>query len=379
VIPFDRSFVGWTALLGIGFILSVTYVTVFVFVREPLVAGIAVPALMAFTVIGITLWLWQHDPTDDRIYRLGLWCATITLFAAALGVVNIYTELLVAGDIRSNMLMLANSATIGAILGILIGFYDADRQQKHRQVQQQQAQIKCLSERLTVLNRVLRHDIRNDVNLIAGYAKMGKQGEQAPDQALSFIQEKANEIEAVSHRAREIEELITENNPTDTIDLVAIVREEIAELQNGYPDELDITLTLPDEAIVSGNPLLQSAVDNLLENAVEHTDQSPVELDVSVTTTDDGVELTIVDNGPGVPDHEQAVLEGNAESALQQSDGMGLWLIHWIVEEFDGTITTETSDGGTSVQLRLPRAQTSAEPTDWQTAAATQSRGAASR
>jgi signal transduction histidine kinase len=265
--------------------------------------------------------------------------------------------------------MVANSATVGAALGVLIGIVDTDRTRQYDRVRTQRERIETLNERLTVLNRVLRHDIRNDVNLIEGYARMAANDRHPTDDSLAMIKEKAREIEAVSHRAREIEKLINADVADETIDLAALVREEVAELQGGYPDAMDITLELPDEAVVSGNALLGSAIDNLLENAVEHTDSSPVELDVSMTQTGDGVALTVADNGPGVPEREQDLLEQGEESALQHSDGMGLWLVNWIVDEFDGTLDIETRpDEGTAVRLWIPAPKTGGpEPTatDW--------------
>jgi signal transduction histidine kinase len=369
MLPFvDRGRVGWMALGGIGGGLAGTYVVAYL-VKRLDTAGLVVPVGLVGVVILLAVWLWVRGVPNRRVYQIGVWCAAITLFATALGLVNVYSEWFLGGSVRSSTIMVANSATVGAALGVLIGIVDTDRTRQYDRVRTQRERIETLNERLTVLNRVLRHDIRNDVNLIEGYARMAANDRHPTDDSLAMIKEKAREIEAVSHRAREIEKLINADVADETIDLAALVREEVAELQGGYPDAMDITLELPDEAVVSGNALLGSAIDNLLENAVEHTDSSPVELDVSMTQTGDGVALTVADNGPGVPEREQDLLEQGEESALQHSDGMGLWLVNWSGDEFDGTLDIETRpDEGTAVRLWIPAPKTGGpEPTatDW--------------
>jgi signal transduction histidine kinase len=368
MLPFvDREWVGWLALAGIGGGLAGTYIIAYL-VQNLSVTGIIIPVAMAGVVIVLASWLWSRGVPDTRAYQIGVWCAAITLFATALGAVNVYSEWFLGGTVKSSTIMIANSATVGAALGVLIGIVDTDRTRQYDRVRDQRERIESLNERLTVLNRVLRHDIRNDVNVIEGYARMAQKGQQSPEESLTMIQQKAQEISAVSHRARDIEKLINAETEDETIDFAALVRDEIEEVRGGYPDEMEITLDLPEEAVVSGNALLQSAIDNLLENAVEHTERSPVELGVQMRHVRNGVELIIEDNGPGVPEREQDLLKRGEESALQHSDGMGLWLVNWIVDEFDGEIDIETSpETGTNVRVWIPTPQATPEPTthDW--------------
>ncbi|MDZ7731370.1 MAG: ATP-binding protein [Natrialbaceae archaeon] len=66
--------------------------------------------------------------------------------------------------------------------------------------------------------------------------------------------------------------------------------------------------------------------------------------------------MTIVDNGPGIPDHELAVLDEGEETPLQHGSGLGLWLVYWLVDKSNGSLEFETGEDGTSVTCLLPAA-----------------------
>jgi signal transduction histidine kinase len=269
--------------------------------------------------------------------------------------VNIYSEWMVGGSVQSGMIMIANSASLGAILGLVIGFYDIDREQERQRVQEKQAEIESLNERLTVLNRVLRHDIRNDINLVEGYVDMADTDRLPTPEAHRMIRNKAGDIAALSHRARKVEELLHDEALEESIDLVSIVAEEVARIREGHPDDVSVEFHAPETAVVVGNELLNSVVDNLLENAVEHTRTSPVEIEVRITDTGAGFELKVTDNGPGLPEHERRIFTEGEESKLQHSSGMGLWLVNWIVPEFGGTIHLgDEHSEGACIRVWLP-------------------------
>jgi signal transduction histidine kinase len=102
---------------------------------------------------------------------------------------------------------------------------------------------------------------------------------------------------------------------------------------------------------------LALVLENLLENAVEHGgDPASVRL---VARSDDGasggVTIRVSDDGPGIPEHELAVVAGGQETALEHGSGIGLWLVRWGVDALGGDLDWETPpDGGTTAVLRLP-------------------------
>lgn len=62
------------------------------------------------------------------------------------------------------------------------------------------------------------------------------------------------------------------------------------------------------------------------------------------------------DNGPGIPEFEQTVLEEGTETPLEHGSGLGLWIVNWIIDDHNGSIDVESSgEGGTKMVVELPR------------------------
>jgi signal transduction histidine kinase len=69
-------------------------------------------------------------------------------------------------------------------------------------------------------------------------------------------------------------------------------------------------------------------------------------------------ELTVRDDGPGIPEQEWNVLRADGEiNPLNHGTGLGLWFVNQVVRRSNGTMSFDTNDsGGTTVTVRLPRA-----------------------
>ncbi|NHN62148.1 PAS domain-containing protein [Haloarcula sp. JP-Z28] len=240
----------------------------------------------------------------------------------------------------------------GTVTGQLITLTDVtERKQREQRIERQR-------QRLEVVNRVLRHDIRNDMQVILGTTENLLKSQQAQPQ-LKRIKRKGEDIVTLSERARDLERFVGDGAvETTTVDLSAVVADVIADLERTYPD-VEFRVERPDRAEVSAVDLIDSALRNVLENAAEHNDQSVPEVSVTVMgPTDDGdVTVAVADNGPGLPDREQEVIETGTETALKHSNGLGLWIAYWTITTSGGTITfAENTPRGSVITIRLPSA-----------------------
>jgi signal transduction histidine kinase len=97
--------------------------------------------------------------------------------------------------------------------------------------------------------------------------------------------------------------------------------------------------------------------------AGEAGDDDPwVRVSVAPTARGDAVCLRVEDDGPGFTDAELAVHADTeaTETALQHSDGVGLWLVRWIVDAYGGEFAVRNADdGGAVVTVTLPAASRS--------------------
>jgi PAS domain S-box-containing protein len=213
-------------------------------------------------------------------------------------------------------------------------------------------------QRLDVLNRTLRHDLRNEANVVLGYAELGQQ--KHPDaEWLAAIRDHVSGMVDLSEKVRQIEQALDDDHvDTTTVDAVTVVESVVTTVAADRPD-LDIGTDLPASAPVRAVELLDAAVRNAVENAVEHNDNPDplMEVAVSVTREGDTVSITVTDNGPGIHADEQAVLLRGRETQLDHVSGLGLWMINWIVTKSGGEIEIGENDPrGSVVTIRLPAA-----------------------
>jgi PAS domain S-box-containing protein len=213
-------------------------------------------------------------------------------------------------------------------------------------------------QRLAVLDRVLRHNVRNDVNVAAGHLDLLAERLPDDDPSLRIVRDRLDGIAELGDKARQIERIAdADRTETVTFDLVDVLTDCTERLRRTAP-EAEVTVTLPDRAPVVGHELLPRAFDNVLENAVEHTADRP-EVTVALappSTVDGRVRVRIVDDGPGLPPVERRVLRTAEETQLTHSTGLGLWLTNWIVRASSGRIDVESGDDGTTVVIELPAA-----------------------
>jgi PAS domain S-box-containing protein len=211
-------------------------------------------------------------------------------------------------------------------------------------------------QRLAVLNRVLRHNIRNEVNVAAGH--LDRLATRVPDDdpSLGVVRDRLDAIVELGETARRIERVADDRTETVTFDLVDVLSDRIERLRREAP-EASVSVTLPDRAPALGHELLPNAFDDVLENAVEHNDAARpnVAVDLTPPATDEGrVSVRIADDGPGLPPVERRVLRTAEETQLTHSTGLGLWLTNWIVRASSGRIDVASDDAGTTVVIELP-------------------------
>ncbi|NLV13965.1 ATP-binding protein [Haloarcula argentinensis] len=206
-------------------------------------------------------------------------------------------------------------------------------------------------QRLTVLNRILRHNVRNDLDVVLAYA------DHIDDEEIQTgIQESTTDLLELSRKAREAEEVMTAStNPPETVDLTAVA-ETVVEQFRTDDSPGDISLDCPDEvSITSHRTVVQQALSELVENAVTHTDNDTPQIEISIRADEDGaVEITVKDNGPGLPEREQQILATGTETQLKHGQGIGLWFVNWAVSQLGGDLQFEQTDPeGSIVRIRL--------------------------
>jgi len=209
---------------------------------------------------------------------------------------------------------------------------------------------------IDVLHRILRHNLRNEVNVVLGKAEsiMAEAEGDEPRRAAAVIKEAATKLARLSDEAKTVENVLGNPPALESIDAVPIV-EDVVDACSRQFDDPEIVVDLPASLVVRADSRLKAVFESLIDNAVRYNSQ-PAHVRIEASEVDEStIELAVVDNGPGIPKAETEVIT-NAEpiSQLQHGSGLGLWLVKWVVEMYDGDLAIETPDsGGTIVRVQL--------------------------
>lgn len=211
------------------------------------------------------------------------------------------------------------------------------------------------TRQLRVVDRVLRHNLRNDltvINLEAERISAAASGTVA--EAAATIQNHADGLLTTSNKSRTITETLSEEpdrRRVDVVEMLRTVRDEVDETS------AEITVDAPSAVTVSSAADLREAVDELVTNAIVHNDRATPSIDLSVEETDEHICIRIADDGPGIPEMDRDVLEsGRTIEDLYHGSGLGLWLVHWIVRRSGGSVTVrDRQPRGTVVEIELPK------------------------
>ncbi|MFP9193211.1 PAS domain S-box protein [Natrialbaceae archaeon A-CW1-1] len=234
------------------------------------------------------------------------------------------------------------------------GLYTDITEQKQRQ------------KRVEILNRVLRHDLRNGMNIINGSAEMlaAAVDDEADKQFAEAIQERASELISLAEKTRAVERTLDRDDAAmGPIDVVERLEAAIDRIEREYPRvNISIFESIPDRIHARADEMVEDAIYHVLENAIEHSDRDEPTVEVALAEEDGDEEMvvvTVVDDGPGIPDDERALLQEDEEiTQLRHASGLGLWLVNWVVTQSGGQLTfQENEPRGTVVRMALPTAE----------------------
>jgi len=222
-------------------------------------------------------------------------------------------------------------------------------------------------QRLAVLNRVLRHNLRNDLNVASGYLDIVSErtdSEQMRDM-LAVASRNVDGVLELGEKARSVERTLNADElGIEPVAVGAMLDDLIESLTEDHGGTVDNRV--PADLAIETNPqLLRSLFANLIENGLEHGETDPEVIIEAVVNGPNGW-FEIRDTGPGIPAHELSVIDEGEETDLEHGSGIGLWLVTWAGTALGGEIDFETGADGTTVTVTLPDVVGSAPSSGWE-------------
>ncbi len=152
--------------------------------------------------------------------------------------------------------------------------------------------------------------------------------------------------------------------PKEQIELSSYLPQLIETILKSLKDkkvDLQTELTNKESKITMNRTYFDLIIGNLIENAIKFNDKEMAKISVLVRRIDDKIEISVADNGPGVPPEEKNKIfekfyqvdkyfTGNIEGV-----GLGLALVKQLVEAHKGEIKVESQIGkGAEFTIMLP-------------------------
>lgn len=214
-------------------------------------------------------------------------------------------------------------------------------------------------QKIDVVTRILRHNIRNKLGLVMGEANLladrAVGGDLSTEELLDItetIEDASREMVKMSEKVRTIQRRIrSEPDSEESADLVGLGRAVVQQFRAEYPDA-EIAFEAPEQAPATVSDSYEVALSELLENGIVHYEgDGDPQVEVRISSTAESVVTTVSDDCPPIPDSEKEVIQEGEETALSHSAGVGLWLVNWVVEAAGGALEFDRTDSGNAVTL----------------------------
>jgi len=205
-------------------------------------------------------------------------------------------------------------------------------------------------QRIQVLNRILRHNLRNDLNAAKGYVGVMSDGGPETDTYQHKVETILDDLVTIGKKAQSTEQVLNAEPLSDSPTQLGMLIEDAIESVRSEYESVSITGSVPASISVRINPtVIGLVIEELIENAVRHTDS-----EITIGYEADSSTLIVADHGPGIPEHETTALDRDQETDLQHGSGIGLWLVKWGTESFGGTVVFDTDETGTQARISIP-------------------------
>ena len=341
------------------------------------VATAAVPAtvpLLGVTAaahVAVGYWLSTDAFTPTAVWQVGVGAAAAGTVAVATAAVVVPPLLGGVPPFETTLFLLVATGTDGALVGVVatalwlpsvsVGRTDGQTFLPEavgdggRVVREPTGS----RERLVTLHSLVRHNVRNRVNVIGGrldllLTELDEEAVEAVDDTHETAID--GQLQAITELLSDVQlavEALDEDREGEPVALASVVTEQATVAEQSH-DGLSVEVAVDPQLRVRADELLSAVVENLLSNAVHHHDRETASVVVTAERDEEWVRLRVADDGPGIDNRrKQRVFEPE----VGEGSGMGLYLVETLVDQYGGDVRlADNEPRGTVVELTLPRA-----------------------
>jgi two-component system, sporulation sensor kinase E len=230
--------------------------------------------------------------------------------------------------------------------------------------------VKALTEQLIRADRLaamgeltagVAHEVRNPLGIIRASVQLMEDAECSRERVASAAQVIKQEIDRLDRVIKALLDFGRPAAPTMRPVAVAQVLEDVALFSRTFAARAHVRVVEhydPDVPEVLADPeQLKQVFVNLISNAVQAM-ASGGSLTIDTGVEEDFVFVRFTDTGPGIPDDVLGKIFDPFVSTRDNGTGLGLTIVHRIVDEHDGHIEVTSERGvGTAFTIWLPALQ----------------------
>lgn len=308
------------------------------------------PMVISFALVAVALWIRVQD-LEAVALRISLWCLGGGASLATLSFILLVYQANVGLPISSPLHYVTTHLMVGALGGALIGVHDGMRVKRTNELAEERNLSDALQDQISVLERSLK--------LIRGnLSSLSDQMEQAAAES-QILEQKAEQLQQLgTARTYELDDVFDEDvlEPT-VLELTKVVDEKIRALGESY-SAVQFECSSPDALVVSTPPLTEFLIDELLSNAIGHSDAEHPRINVSMEAKPLAgsrllVEIEVSDNGGRVGRiHETG--GGHDANPSGTNGSLDIGDVQWLSDAIDGELEFGHAENGwNSVKVTL--------------------------
>ena len=210
-------------------------------------------------------------------------------------------------------------------------------------------------ERATLYLDLVSHDMSNQLQVVLGTVELLSETVEN-----SMVHGWIHRVMTSVKKCQRIVSKVNATKELQSINLEPVLLEPIInEAVNAFSEQSHVTINVDinvKDAVVRADRFLKILFINLLENAIEHNPKPENNIWVTLEERDRGIEVSIADDGPGLPEKRLKLLFDKT----RRYGGVGLHQTKHIIEKYDGTVevqprTSAGSSDGLMFKIWFPQ------------------------
>lgn len=197
------------------------------------------------------------------------------------------------------------------------------------ELEQSQISLRVYQERVSLINKILRHDLMNHCASMRSAVRLFKRHDKREflDSLEQILEKSINLIKGM----KDLEQFVRENPALTPLELTDILAQII-------PSYDRLQFDIKGSGKVMGDFALASVFDNIIKNALTHGQADKIAITIQRDATH--VRIEIADNGRGIPKKVKSrIFTESYVFGKTGNTGIGLDIVRRTVDRYDGTIS----------------------------------------